>query len=138
MNLLMLLKAFLVGGAICVVGQLLIDYTKLTPARILVLFVTLGVALTAAGVYAPLVKFAGAGATVPLTGFGYTLAKGVEETVAKNGIFGVLQGGLTATAGEAFTLTLTGMPYGGGKTAVSRANHNGVKFWHQYLLLYLW
>ncbi len=99
MNLLMLLKAFLVGGAICVVGQLLIDYTKLTPARILVLFVTLGVALTAVGVYAPLVKFAGAGATVPLTGFGYTLAKGVEETVAKNGIFGVRQGGLTATAG---------------------------------------
>ncbi len=99
MNLLMLLKAFLVGGAICVVGQLLIDYTRLTPARILVLFVTLGVALTAVGVYAPLVKFAGAGATVPLTGFGYTLAKGVEETVAKNGIFGVLQGGLTATAG---------------------------------------
>ena len=99
MNLLMLLKAFLVGGAICVVGQLLIDYTKLTPARILVLFVTLGVALTAVGVYAPLVKFAGAGATVPLTGFGYTLAKGVEEMVAKNGIFGVLQGGLTATAG---------------------------------------
>ena len=95
MNLLMLLKAFLVGGAICVVGQLLIDYTRLTPARILVLCV----ALTAVGVYAPLVKFAGAGATVPLTGFGYTLAKGVEEMVAKNGIFGVLQGGLTATAG---------------------------------------
>lgn len=99
MDFLMLLKAFCVGGAICVIGQLLIDYTKMTPARILVLFVTTGVFLTAIGVYDPLVKFAGAGATVPLTGFGYTLAKGVEELVAQNGILGALQGGITATAG---------------------------------------
>ena len=99
MDLMMLLKAFLVGGGICVIGQLLIDYTKMTPARILVLFVTLGVTLTAIGVYEPLVKFASAGATVPLTGFGFSLAKGVEKAVNENGIFGVLQGGLTATAG---------------------------------------
>ena len=79
MDWMMLLKAFVVGGLICVIGQLLIDYTALTPARILVLFVTLGVALTAVGVYEPLVKFAGGGATVPLTGFGYTLAKGVKK-----------------------------------------------------------
>ena len=75
------LIAFVVGGLICVVGQLLIDFTKLTPARILVLFVTLGVFLTAVGLYEPLVNFAGAGATVPLTGFGYTLAKGTMEAV---------------------------------------------------------
>ncbi len=99
MDFLMLLKAFLVGGGICIIGQLLIDYTKMTPARILVLFVTLGVALTAVGVYEPLVKFASAGATVPLTGFGFTLAKGVEKAVNENGVFGILQGGLTATAG---------------------------------------
>lgn len=99
MDWLMLLKAFVVGGAICVVGQLLIDFTKLTPARILVSFVILGVVLTAIGVYEPLVEFAGSGATVPLTGFGYTLAKGVEEAVAQQGLIGALTGGLTATAG---------------------------------------
>lgn len=99
MDIGMLIKAFCVGGAICVVGQVLIDYTQMTPARILVLFVTAGVVLTGVGVYAPLVEFAGAGATVPLTGFGYTLAKGAEEMVAKEGILGVLQGGLVATAG---------------------------------------
>ena len=92
------LIAFAVGGAICVIGQILIDYTKLTPARILVSFVVLGVLLTAVGVYEPLVKFAGFGATVPLTGFGYTLAKGVEAAVAKYGLLGALTGGLTATA----------------------------------------
>lgn len=107
MNILMLLKAFAVGGGICVIGQLLIDYTKLTPARILVLFVTLGVALTGIGIYDPLVKFAGGGATVPLTGFGYTLAKGVEKAVTENGILGVIQGGLTATsAGITAAITL--------------------------------
>ncbi len=90
--------AFLVGGAICLVGQVLIDYTALTPARILVSFVILGVALTALGVYEPLVEFAGCGATVPLTGFGYSLAKGVEEGVDKYGLLGALTGGLTATA----------------------------------------
>lgn len=95
----MLVKAFVVGGAICVIGQLLMDYTKLTPARILVSFVTLGVALTAVGVYEPLVKFAGGGATVPLTGFGYTLAKGVEEAVQEKGPLGILTGGITGAAG---------------------------------------
>ena len=92
------LKAFAVGGAICVIGQLLIDYTKLTPARILVSFVVSGVFLTAVGLYEPIVRFAGAGATVPLTGFGYSLAKGVQFAVTKYGIIGALAGGLTATA----------------------------------------
>ena len=101
----MILKAFVVGGAICVVGQLLIDLTKLTPARILVMFVTLGVALTAVGVYDPLIEFAGGGASLPLTGFGYTLAKGVEQGVAEQGVLGALTGGLTATAaGIAFAI----------------------------------
>lgn len=95
----MILKAFLVGGAICVIGQLLIDLTAMTPARILVLFVTMGVVLTAVGLYEPLVKFAGGGATVPLTGFGYSLAKGAEEGVKQNGLLGALTGGITATAG---------------------------------------
>lgn len=95
-------KAFVVGGLICVVGQVLIDKTKLTPARILVLFVTLGVGLTAVGLYEPLVNFAGAGATVPLTGFGYTMAKGTLEAVKEKGILGALTGGLTSsTAGIA-------------------------------------
>lgn len=98
MDWMMLLKAFLVGGAICVVGQLLIDLTKLTPARILVLFVTLGVALTAVGLYEPLVKFADSGAATPLTGFGYSLAKGVQEAVAEKGLIGALSGGITGTA----------------------------------------
>ncbi len=93
------LLSFLVGGAICLVGQVLIDYTKLTPARILVAFVVLGVALTAIGVYEPLVEFAGCGATVPLTGFGYSLASGVRKAVAEFGLLGALTGGLTATAG---------------------------------------
>ncbi len=93
-----LIKAFAVGGAICLVGQFLIDYTKLTPARILVSFVVSGVLLTAIGVYQPIVDFAGAGATVPLTGFGYSLAKGVEEAVEQYGLLGALSGGLTATA----------------------------------------
>ncbi len=93
------LKAFLVGGAICAVGQVLIDYTKLTPARILVSFVVAGVVLGALGWYQPLVDFAGAGASVPLTGFGNLLAKGVREAVGKDGLLGVLTGGLTATAG---------------------------------------
>lgn len=88
--------AFIVGGLLCVIAQILIDKTKLTPARILVIYVTGGVILTAIGLYEPLVNFAGAGATVPLTGFGYSLAKGIEEEVAANGILGVLTGGLTA------------------------------------------
>ncbi len=93
------LWAFLIGGVLCVIGQLLIDYTKLTPARILVGYVVAGVILTGIGVYKPLVDFAGAGATVPLTGFGYTLATGVQEAVAKSGFLGAFIGGLTATAG---------------------------------------
>ncbi len=92
------LWAFLVGGGICVVGQILIDCTKLTPARILVSFVVLGVLLTAIGVYEPLVEFAGAGATVPLTGFGYSLARGVKAAVTEHGLIGALMGGLEATA----------------------------------------
>ena len=93
------LKAFLVGGAICLVGQLLIDKTKLTPARILVSYVVIGVILGAVGLYEPFAEFAGAGATVPLTGFGSTLAKGVREAVDKQGFLGVFTGGLKATAG---------------------------------------
>lgn len=93
-----MIKAFVIGGLICVVGQILIDNTKLTPARILVLFVTMGVVLTAIGVYQPLVDFAGAGATVPLTGFGYSIAKGVEKAVNEYGVLGALTGGITATA----------------------------------------
>ena len=92
-------KAFLIGGLFCVVGQLLIDYTKLTPARILVTYVVSGVVLSALGWYQPLVDWAGAGATVPLTGFGHLLAKGVQEAVAEKGWLGVLTGGFTATAG---------------------------------------
>ena len=91
-------KAFVIGGVICVIGQLLIDYTKLTPARILVLFVTLGVVLGALGLYEPLVNFAGAGATVPLTGFGYNMAKGTLEAVREKGLLGAFTGGVTAGA----------------------------------------
>lgn len=93
------LKAFLVGGAICAACQLLIDYTKITSARILVGLVCLGVVLGAFGIYQPLVDFAGGGATVPLLGFGNTIAKGTLETVQADGLMGVLTGGLTAAAG---------------------------------------
>ena len=93
------LKAFVVGGALCLLGQILIDKTKLTPARILVSYVVLGVFLNAIGVYEPFAKFAGAGATVPLTGFGNTLAKGVKEAVQEDGFLGIFTGGLKATAG---------------------------------------
>ena len=92
------IKAFVVGGIFCVIGQILIDRTKLTPARILVGYVVSGVLFTAVGIYDYLVDFAGAGATVPLTGFGYSLAKGVETAVINYGILGALSGGLTATA----------------------------------------
>ncbi len=93
------LKAFVVGGLFCVIGQVLIDKTKLTPARILVAYVVSGVVLGAVGVYGPLTEWAGAGATVPLTGFGYSLAKGVRTAVAEKGLLGALTGGLTSTAG---------------------------------------
>ena len=90
--------AFVIGGAICVIGQLLIDFTKLTPARILVSFVTAGVILTALGLYGPLVDFAGAGATVPLTGFGYLMAEGTREAVQQHGLLGAFSGGVAASA----------------------------------------
>ncbi|MDD2955060.1 MAG: stage V sporulation protein AE [Oscillospiraceae bacterium] len=93
-----LCKAFLVGGVICAAGQILIDKTKLTPARILTGYVVAGVLLSAVGLYQPLVDFAGAGATVPLSGFGHLLAKGVREAVMTDGILGVLSGGFTACA----------------------------------------
>lgn len=92
-------KAFLCGGLLCVIGQILIDRTGLTPARILVCYVTAGVALSAVGVYQPLADWAGAGATVPLTGFGHLLAKGVKKAVAEQGLLGALTGGITAAAG---------------------------------------
>ena len=92
-------KAFLCGGALCVIGQILIDRTKLTPARILVGYVTAGVILSAVGVYQPFADWAGAGATVPLTGFGHLLAKGVKKAVAEKGLLGALTGGITAAAG---------------------------------------
>ena len=93
------LWCFLCGGLLCAVGQVLIDLTKLTPARILSGYVVAGVILQAVGLYQPLVDWAGAGATVPLTGFGYSLAKGVAKAVGEQGLLGVLTGGLTATAG---------------------------------------
>ena len=99
LNWLMLLKAFVVGGVICIIGQLLIDKTKLTPARILVIFVTTGAILGGLGIYEKLVDFAGAGATVPLTGFGNLLAKGAIEKVKSDGFIGVFTGGTAAAAG---------------------------------------
>lgn len=92
------LKAFVVGGLICVIAQIFIDKTKVTPARILVGLVLSGVGLTAVGLYEPLVKFAGAGATVPLSGFGYLMANGVVEAIRKQGFLGIITGGLTAGA----------------------------------------
>ena len=92
-------KAFLIGGLFCAIGQVLIDYTKLTPARILVTYVVSGVLLGGIGVYKPLIDFAGAGATVPLTGFGYLLADGVKVAIAQRGFLGIFTGGLTASAG---------------------------------------
>lgn len=92
-------KAFLVGGVLCVIGQILIDKTKLTPARILVCYVTAGVILSGIGIYQPFADWAGAGATVPLTGFGHLLAKGVKQAVAEQGILGALTGGVTSAAG---------------------------------------
>lgn len=91
--------AFTVGGTLCVIAQILIDKTRLTPARILVAYVCAGVILTAIGVYEPLVKLAGGGATTPLTGFGYTIATGVKEAVDEKGLVGALTGGITATSG---------------------------------------
>ena len=93
-----ILKAFIIGGLICCAGQALLMYTRLTSARILVFFVVTGVILTAIGIYEPLIKFAGAGASVPLTGFGYSLAKGVRESVDELGVIGIFSGGIKNTA----------------------------------------
>lgn len=103
------LYAFLIGGIFCVLGQILIDKTKLTPARILVSYVVIGVILGGIGLYQPIADFAGAGATVPLTGFGYTLAKGVKEAVDQTGFIGILTGGLKSTAGGIAAAILSGL-----------------------------
>lgn len=95
----MYVKAFLIGGLLCAAGELLVLFTKLTPARILVMYVVSGVVLTALGIYGPFADFAGAGATTPLTGFGYLLAKGTKEAVLQKGLLGALTGGVTAAAG---------------------------------------
>lgn len=104
-----ILKAFIIGGAICAVGQLLIDFTKLTPARILTGFVVAGVILSAVGLYGPLSDFGGAGASVPLTGFGHLLADGVRKAVDKDGFVGVFTGGLTASAAGITAALLAGL-----------------------------
>ena len=107
--LIALIKAFFVGGIICVVGQLLIDYTKLTPARILTLYVVAGVILSGLGLYQPLLDFAGEGAGVPLTGFGNLLAKGVRKAIAEQGALGIVTGGLTSAAGGITVALLAGL-----------------------------
>lgn len=94
-----IVKAFITGGLLCLIGQVLIDKTKLTPARILVAYVVLGVVFGAVGIYKPFVEFAGAGATVPLTGFGYLLSKGVKDAIMQKGFIGILSGGLKSAAG---------------------------------------
>ncbi len=101
--------AFVIGGLFCIIGQILIDKTKLTPARILVSYVVIGVILGGIGIYKPLVDFAGAGATVPLTGFGYTLAKGVKDAIDESGIIGIITGGLKATAGGIAAAVFAGL-----------------------------
>ena len=103
------LNAFLCGGILCAIGQILIDRTRLTPARILTGYVVAGVALSALGLYEPLVEWGGAGATVPLTGFGHNLAKGVREAVASDGWLGVFTGGLTAAAGGIAAAVVAGV-----------------------------
>ena len=103
------LKAFLIGGILCAIGQLLIDKTKLTPARILVSYVVIGVILGALNLYQPLVDFAGAGASVPLTGFGNTLAKGVRQGIEEKGFIGIFTGGLSATAGGITAAIVAGL-----------------------------
>ena len=103
------LYAFIIGGILCLIGQILIDKTKLTPARILVSYVVTGVFLSAVGLYQPIVDFAGAGATVPLTGFGHTLAKGVKEAINEKGFLGIFTGGLKATAGGITAAIIAGL-----------------------------
>ena len=106
------IKAFIFGGLLCLIGQILIDKTKLTPARILVGYVIVGVILTGIGIYEPFAKYAKAGATVPLTGFGYCLAKGVKEAITEYGFLGIFLGGLKATAGGITVAILTGLLMG--------------------------
>lgn len=106
------IKAFLVGGGFCLLGQVLIDRTMLTPARILVGYVVAGVILGALGLYQPLIDFAGAGATVPLTGFGATLARGVQEAIGEQGALGILTGGLKASAGGICAAVVFGLAAG--------------------------
>ena len=103
------LNSFLIGGIFCLIGQILIDKTKLTPARILVGYVVAGVILSAVGLYQPVADFAGAGASVPLTGFGHLLAKGVKEAIAEQGFIGILTGGLKATAGGISAAMIAGL-----------------------------
>ena len=103
------IKAFLIGGGLCLVGQILIDKTRLTPARILVCYVVLGVALSGIGIYEKLVEFAGAGATVPLTGFGHNMAKGVRNAVESDGFLGIFTGGLKSTAGGIAAAIVAGL-----------------------------
>lgn len=103
------IKAFLVGGFLCLIGQILIDKTKLTPARILVSYVVIGVLLGAVGLYQPLVDFAGAGATVPLTGFGFNLAKGVKQAIGEDGFLGIFTGGLKACTGGITAAIVAGL-----------------------------
>lgn len=103
------LRAFLVGGLLCLIGQILIDKTKLTPAKILTAYVVAGVLLGAVGVYEPIAKFGGAGATIPLTGFGYNLAKGVKKAVDADGFLGIFTGGLKAAAGGITAAVVLGL-----------------------------
>lgn len=103
------IKAFIIGGILCLIGQILVDKTKLTPARILVAYVVSGVILGGLGIYESLVSFAGCGATVPLTGFGFTLFKGVREAVNQNGLLGAFTGGLKSTAGGITAAIVAGL-----------------------------
>ncbi|MBO4524590.1 SpoVA/SpoVAEb family sporulation membrane protein [Ruminococcus sp.] len=104
-----ILKAFITGGVLCAMGQLLIDFTKLTPARILTGFVVAGVFLSSVGLYTPFAEFAGAGATVPLTGFGHLLAEGIKKAIISDGFLGIFTGGLTAAAGGVTAALLFGL-----------------------------
>lgn len=103
------LWAFIIGGLLCAIGQILIDYTKLTPARILTSYVVLGVFLSAVNLYKPLVEFAGAGASVPLTGFGHLLAQGVEKAIAQKGFIGILTGGLSSASAGITVAIIAGL-----------------------------
>ena len=123
--LLALLKAFAVGGAICLLGQILIDRTALTPGKVLVLFVVCGVVLGALGLYAPLVRFAGEGATVPITGFGWALAKGTKEAVDTDGWRGILQGPLSSASVGVMAAACQPMESGSTRAAVSKETSSG-------------